>query len=333
MASERDASQLQSVSPQFAEQVARLLGVSQDQVLQAVEIAGPLLIGALAEKAATPTGAQAVLDMVRDGGDSTTDALNAFERGEGHALVHRLFGDGANKVAATIHDATGFDVAPYLPALTPLLLSLLNQTVRRKQLDAAGLATWLDGEAKEFASSNSLLSQQVHIALEAGRQTAESAAKHRARFTDEEWTTLTDAPTLAGYAVMMASLSGPVGVTKEMVALTDAMAATAHQLPGDSLVSLVSHEFKDPEPINALGVNRENAAPLALDACARAVLVLNDKATVQEQYEYKQFVMNVARQVARAAKEGTFLGLGGTAINAPEQTMLDQLSNALGFKP
>lgn len=329
----QELSQLNTVTPQMAGQLAKLLGVDEAQVNESVRIGGPLLLAALAGKAAAPEGADAVLAMVNQAGSSSShDIVTAVERGQGDALTHQLFGAGLYKVAATIRDATGFDIAPYLPALLPLMLGVLHNTVKSKQLDAAGLASWLKSENDAFAKTDALLAQQVKIAVDAGAQAVTIAEQNKARFTAEEWETLASAPALAGYAVMMSSMSGPVGMTKEVMALTEIMSLTAHQAPGDTLIGLVSQEFEDPEKINALGANRENASARALQACSKAVEVLQTKATVEEAYEYKQFVMATAERVAEAAKEGTFLGMGGTLVNAAEQAMLDQIAAALNYK-
>jgi hypothetical protein len=45
---------------------------------------------------------------------------------------------------------------------------------------------------------------------------------------------------------------------------------------------------------------------------------------------YKEWLILVARDVARASKEGGFLGIGGTEVSRDEERALDQLSELLG---
>ena len=42
--------------------------------------------------------------------------------------------------------------------------------------------------------------------------------------------------------------------------------------------------------------------------------------------EYKRFVFSLAEEVARAHKEGGFLGIGGTEISEREQAVLDEIA-------
>lgn len=67
------------------------------------------------------------------------------------------------------------------------------------------------------------LANQINAALDLGANVNVHAARIRAQFTDEEWQILIKTPALAGYAVMMSSFSGPVGINKEIAALHRAM--------------------------------------------------------------------------------------------------------------
>jgi hypothetical protein len=58
----------------------------------------------------------------------------------------------------------------------------------------------------------------------------------------------------------------------------------------------------------------------------RALRVLERVATDDEVVAYKRFVYGLAEAVARAHKEGGFLGIGGKEISPLEQAALDQIS-------
>jgi hypothetical protein len=49
-----------------------------------------------------------------------------------------------------------------------------------------------------------------------------------------------------------------------------------------------------------------------------------------EAEEYKRWLVSLARQTAEAAKEGGFLGIGGTRVSEGESTAITELAAALG---
>jgi hypothetical protein len=58
----------------------------------------------------------------------------------------------------------------------------------------------------------------------------------------------------------------------------------------------------------------------------RALRILERLATDDEIVAYKRFVYGLAEAVARAHKEGGFLGIGGKEISPAEQAVLDQIA-------
>jgi hypothetical protein len=64
-----------------------------------------------------------------------------------------------------------------------------------------------------------------------------------------------------------------------------------------------------------------------------AMRILEAKATQEEVDAYKTFVMTVAQTVARAHKEGGFLGIGGKEVSDAENQALDEISASLGSPP
>lgn len=68
----------------------------------------------------------------------------------------------------------------------------------------------------------------------------------------------------------------------------------------------------------------------ALDKCRRAVAIVSEKGTPEESAEYRDWIAEVAYQIANAAREGGFLGFGGERISGAEKKFLEELSQALG---
>ena len=58
--------------------------------------------------------------------------------------------------------------------------------------------------------------------------------------------------------------------------------------------------------------------------------LLAKKASTEEAAEYKAWAMSVAENVAKAAKEGGFLGFGGEQVSAGEKTLFAELASTLG---
>jgi hypothetical protein len=151
-------------------------------------------------------------------------------------------------------------------------------------------------------------------------------------FSADEWKSVSAAPFLAGLIVTAADLSGPVGVTKEAVAvgrlITESGATSSSEL-----IRSLAESFKGgarPE-MPPFPKERDQARTSLVNTCALAVAAVAAKAPLEVQ-EFKTWLMSIARGAAEAAKEGGFLGFGGTQVSEKEQSALSQLGAALGMK-
>ena len=52
--------------------------------------------------------------------------------------------------------------------------------------------------------------------------------------------------------------------------------------------------------------------------------------TPTEGAAYGRFLVDLARKVAEASKEGGFLGMGGTRVSEAEQNVIDRIQAAVG---
>ena len=165
------------------------------------------------------------------------------------------------------------------------------------------------------------------------------------RFTEDEQVLLSTLPMIVGSAVAMAEGSG-LGTVKEMFANSQSFLAGSKNFPNNEIISgilpnmqnvgealdsskelrghvrerLQSHQVKSKEQIRELAIN---------DAKAAAEL-LTTKAESVEADSYKAWVLDIADDIANAAKEGGFLGFGGTRVSEGEQQILAELRTALG---
>jgi hypothetical protein len=60
--------------------------------------------------------------------------------------------------------------------------------------------------------------------------------------------------------------------------------------------------------------------------------MLSGKADAEEIDAYRKLLYGLAERVANASREGGFLGFGGKAVSAAEQSYLDDLQNTIQFE-
>jgi hypothetical protein len=152
-------------------------------------------------------------------------------------------------------------------------------------------------------------------------------------FSSEEWNTICLAPLWLSLAMSAASPSGTLGSTMELVAMGRSLQEAAVRQSPNSLVALLvkdltknrgSIQLSQQMPLPLAGMSAPNQAiASALEYCRQAVALVGQKASPQDTIEYKHLLMDLARQVAGAAKEG------GVSVSPEEQRLLDELSRML----
>ena len=73
----------------------------------------------------------------------------------------------------------------------------------------------------------------------------------------------------------------------------------------------------------------EEAKKKAVDGCVAAANIVTQKSPAEAD-EFKQWLMTIATRTSEAAKEGGFLGIGGTKVSEKEKAELATLASALG---
>ena len=146
----------------------------------------------------------------------------------------------------------------------------------------------------------------------------------KADFNAEEWSTIAEAPLLAGMRVIKAARGGTI---RESLALGQTY-AKARQQQGESelLDDLVSAPPSvDPNRARAAG----DLASASSERLREALRVLDEKASPEEVDAYKRFVLTAAEAAANAHKEGGFMGVGGKQVSDEEQAALDDIAATL----
>jgi hypothetical protein len=143
----------------------------------------------------------------------------------------------------------------------------------------------------------------------------------KAAFNAEDWSVVTNAPFLTAMLVIAADRGGTV---RESMAISRAYAAAREQDAGELLRAVLSTPPAiDPATAPRTPEDLRREAPATL---RQAVGILERDATEDEVVAYKRFVYSLADAVARAHREGGFLGIGGTQVSEHEQEALDEIA-------
>ncbi|MEE9411617.1 MAG: hypothetical protein V3V22_01055 [Methylococcales bacterium] len=165
------------------------------------------------------------------------------------------------------------------------------------------------------------------------------------RFTEDEIFLLSTTPSMIGSSMAFAEGSG-LGTVKEIFSSAKSVMSGIKQYPDNQLIQGILPNLEDRQEAMAqakafrekgvarmkeLGVNsHEKMRELLIKDCQEVSRILTEKSTDSETVEYKEWAMQVAENVAKAAKEGGFLGIGGTQISQAEVELFNQIAGALG---
>lgn len=162
---------------------------------------------------------------------------------------------------------------------------------------------------------------------------------NKSQFSNEEWNALRDAPQLVALAVALSGASGIGGTIKETFA--SSMGLVEGMKSDNELIrSVCAREEIEagqaalkaqlPE-IKAMGFDaaKQTITDTALERTRVALAALRAKSPA-DLAAYQQFLKALGERVAKAAKEGGFLGIGGERVSEGEKKMLASLGEAIG---
>jgi hypothetical protein len=161
-------------------------------------------------------------------------------------------------------------------------------------------------------------------------------------YSAEEWKLVLKSPLMAGLAVVAASPSGPLGVLREMFAVGKLVNETKTRgegtggLSNELLRSLVA-ELSSADGPSWISPSCEPSPQQlqghALEACRALASLVDRKASKEEAEGVKRWLVAIAQRTAEAAKEGGFLGIGGTRVSENETVAIRDVARALGIAP
>ena len=165
------------------------------------------------------------------------------------------------------------------------------------------------------------------------------------RFNENEIFLLSTTPIQIGTVMAFAEGSG-LGTVKEMFASSRAFINGIKEYPNNEIiigvlptVSNIKDAMSQAKEIRQKAVARlkelgidssEKLREQLLQDSKKVAKILAEKATPEETAEYKEWAMSIAENVAKAAKEGGFLGIGGTRVSDGEKEAFAEIANALG---
>lgn len=171
-------------------------------------------------------------------------------------------------------------------------------------------------------------------------------------FSDSEWGILLQTPMQAVLAVILADKTDPVSFLKETQAALQILAAeiqredVSSDLVKSVLASLKGMAVQEPLQGEQLLLQQQVALleriqsfNSASDGQNQAVAHLNEvaailvaKVPIAQAEAFKQWILDLATQVAKAVKEEGRFGIGGERISRPESGALSSIEKALSFK-
>ena len=143
-------------------------------------------------------------------------------------------------------------------------------------------------------------------------------------FADEEWKQILQAPPTAGMIVITAQRGGSI---RESFSIAKAYTEARREHEESELLDEIA--AAKPEVDRTRYRSAEELREHGLQHLRDAVALLEQKATPEEVDQYRKFVVDLAKRVAEAHKEG-FLGLSGEPVSEAEQAAVDEIAAALG---
>jgi hypothetical protein len=317
------------ITPDTVGALGKAFGAEPAAVSRGLETIGPLVMGSMAKMAGTPAGAKSLMDMLPADGGSFGGIGNLLASvmggaGSGQSMASSLMGPGINAIGGTLSKALGFNVTPLLGMAVPAVMGLVGKAARSGNLDAGGLTAMLTRETAELRADPARASALalVDSAVAAGEQ-----ATATIRAYGSEWTKVAAAPAAALFAVSSSDLSGPFDTMKEVKA---AQAALLEATRGAAAGSVMSAAFGGGLNEGALRSVRE----MAKDRAALTQAIAGATAAVKqhspgELEAFRAAIRAVGKATAEAAKEGGFLGIGGTLVSDDEKSALAKIDAAL----
>jgi hypothetical protein len=224
-----------ALSPTVIGEIAKTAHLEPAFTTRGMAAVGPVVVLALADKAALPGGPATVFQMLPAHGSTLLGEFAFVARaGVPGTVLIPVLGSGMNAVGDTLDRTLGFKASRLLPVAVAVVLGLTARIAEEQDLDDRGVAELLAAEAMEFRKADGPDVGLVRDALDAGRH----AILVKARYSPEEWEAVRLAPMAAAQLVMVEDESYPLGVIEQITAAAHAVDEAKKSAPATSIVTL-----------------------------------------------------------------------------------------------
>jgi len=322
-----------AINPEIVSALGKALGADTSAIHQGLSAAAPVLMGSMTKLASTPSGAESLFKMLPQDtgglmggfGNLTSLISNLFSGGPtGNSMLSSLLGPGLNAIGGSLTKALGFNVMPLLSMAAPALMGLISKAVQNGKLGPAGLADLLKRETAQITSDPANLPSMklADEAMAAGERAAVAIASYGA-----EWSKVAAAPVAALMAVSSSDLDGPFDTMKEVKAAQAALLDATKAAPAGSILSAAFGGGLTPDALKSIrAMAKDRPALTRLIAEATAAVKQHSPTELEA---FKATIRSIGKATAEAAKEGGFLGIGGTLVSDEEREALAQIEAAM----
>jgi hypothetical protein len=152
-----------------------------------------------------------------------------------------------------------------------------------------------------------------------------------------DWTTLRDTPYLVGFSTVLAGSSG-LATIKELIALSQGI--IENQASNVALIrDLTTRDEMEAAQASlkqSFGEGRPSSDGVrqrTLEHVRSSINLMENSGSEEEASSYRRMLYGIAEKVANAAREGGFLGFGGTQVSEGERSFLNELRSVLQLEP
>ncbi len=281
-----------ALSPTVIGEIAKSARLEPALTLRGMAAVGPVVVLALADKAALPGGPATVFGMLPMHGSFLLGEFAFLARaGVPGTVLIPVLGSGIGAVGDTLDRALGFKASAMLPFAVAVVLGLTGRVAEELDLDDAGVAELLAAEALEFRRADGRDTRLVRDALDAGRH----AALVKARYSPEEWEAVRLAPMAAAQLVMVEDESDPLGVLEQITAAAHAVDEARKAAPATSIVTLAFERDFTVDELTHFAKRRTRAD--ALSAVREAMETIS-RMSPSDAPRFRRLVEDVASCVA-----------------------------------
>lgn len=154
---------LRSLGPDAVQSIAGQIGAPPQQTASAVEVALPMILGAMGRNAAQPGGADAIHSALQrdhsslDIGSVLGSVLGGG--GDGAGILGHVLGGKQNNAATGVSQASGLgkgQAMQLMMMLAPIVMAYLGNRSRQQGMDSQGLGGLLGQQTQQISSAGGI---------------------------------------------------------------------------------------------------------------------------------------------------------------------------------